>query len=235
MRPRKSTLRAGAFIGIVALAGVAIVGSALRPEPSAHRATSDAPAATRTSVPSALSSPVAASRNAPPRSAVLQVVVEKNLQHPAAAAPQFSRDDPLKARDQGYAVIAKFQSSGDFERAAEYAVAETGEYRRDFLIAAFHEWGRQKPEQAFTSALQVADATARETAMQSALSGWARTDPKSLAELAVDRPDGPEKTAALTKALREWVHQDPWTAGDWIAAHESTIPVVEKMFRDERR
>lgn len=153
----------------------------------------------------------------------------------AILARQLAEKYPAQARDYGYALIAALQRAGEFERAASYAASDTTETQRDLLIAAFHEWSRQQPEPAFNAATQVADAAAREIALQSVLSGWARANPESLAELAVDRPDGPEKTAALTKALREWVHRDPEKAGDWIAAHESTIPIVEKMFRDDRR
>lgn len=159
------------------------------------------------------------------------------------ARPLFPRTKPVLPRETAIASFSSFLSPSPgeetFQTPDRTALVDIERSRdlsqRDFLITTYHEWARRQPEPAFTSATKIQDPIARETAIQSALSGWARTDPQGLAELALKRPDGPEKTAALTKALREWMHRDPWKAGDWIAAHESTIAIAEKMFRDDRR
>jgi hypothetical protein len=153
----------------------------------------------------------------------------------AASDPVSIVDPSLAARDAGYRVIAELQSVQRFDEAAQYAMTGPDTFRRDWLIAAYHEWARVEPETAFVSATAMSNEAVREIAFQSVLSGWARNDPESLAALAIERPDGPEKSAALTKALRAWAIKDPEKAGNWIAAHESSIPIAEKMFRDERR
>lgn len=145
------------------------------------------------------------------------------------------RTNATTARDFGYALIFGLNRRGEFSASAGYATAAPEGMRRDLVIAAYHDWGRRQPEQAFLSAAQIANPTARQFAMQSVLSGWARSSPEELAETALRFPAGDEKNAALTKALRAWMVKDPWKAGDWILAHEVAVPVAENFFaRDER-
>lgn len=153
----------------------------------------------------------------------------------AAGGTPSPADNPLAPRDRGCATIAALQEAGRFDTAADYAIADSGAFRRDLIIAAFHAWGRRQSDTAVSAALRVSDPPARRLALASALSGWARTDPAGLAESALAFPDGPEKHTALTKALRAWLVADPDHAGDWIAAHPETLAVAEKMIRDDRR
>ena len=136
------------------------------------------------------------------------------------------------ARDCGYALIFGLNRRGEFATSATYAATAPADVRRDLLIAAYHDWGRRQPEEALASAAHVSDPVARQIAFQSTLSGWARMDPEGLADTALGLPDGEEKKTALTKALRAWMIKDPWRAGDWILAHNNSLPTAEAVFRD---
>lgn len=152
-----------------------------------------------------------------------------------ALADHLVQADAATARESGYALIFGLNRRGDFIASAGYATAAPEGMRRDLVIAAYHDWGRREPEQALLSATHVADATVRQFALQSVLSGWARSHPEELAEAALTFPEGAEKSAALTKALRAWMIKDPWQAGDWILTHQVAMPVAENFFaRDER-
>ena len=152
-----------------------------------------------------------------------------------ALADHLVQADPAAARDCGYGLIFGLNRRGEFALSSGYATAAPEGVRRDLVIAAYHDWGRQQPEQALLSATHVADPAARQFALQSVLSGWARSHPEELAQTALSFPEGEEKSAALTKALRAWMIKDPWQAGDWILAHPATVPIVENFFaRDER-
>lgn len=148
-------------------------------------------------------------------------------------AQRLMRADAATARDCGYALIFALNRRGEFSTSANFAIAGPPEVRRDWIIAAYHDWGRRQPELALLSAAQITDAVARQTALQSALSGWARSDPESLADTAFDFPEGAEKFAALTKALRAWVIKDPAKAGDWILAHHAVVSAAEAALRDD--
>ena len=138
-------------------------------------------------------------------------------------------------REPGLRHITTLQLDGSYAQAADYAVAAPLEYRRDFTIAAYHEWGRHQPELAIASAIRIEDAPTRDFATHSVLSGWARSDPEGMAETAIAFPDSDFKKAALTRALRAWMLKDPNVAGDWIMAHPDVVPIAEEMFRRDRR
>lgn len=171
----------------------------------------------------------------PAASPSIETLAIEDPESAIAFTRQRAREDALNARAVGYAFISALQQAGEFDRAANYAITDASAFRRDLLIASYHEWGRQQPDLAVSSALRVSDAATRQIVLESALSGWAHTDAEGLAGFALNLPDGPEKSAALTKAMRAWLNEDPWKAGDWIAAHETSQPIVEKMFRDDRR
>jgi hypothetical protein len=152
-----------------------------------------------------------------------------------ALADRLRQADPATARDCGYGLIFGLNRRGEFSFSSDYATAAPVAVRRDLVIAAYHDWGRRQPEQAFLSATRVTDPTARQFALQSVLSGWARSHPEELAETALTFPEGDEKSAALTKALRAWMIKDPGQAGDWILTHQAAVPIAENFFaRDER-
>jgi hypothetical protein len=153
---------------------------------------------------------------------------------PTAATTQ-PRDPATDQREPGLRHIATLQLSGLYSQAADYAVASPLEFRRDFTIAAYHEWGRHQPEQAIASAIHIEEAFTRDFAMHSVLSGWARNDPEGMAETALAFPDSDFKKAALTRALRAWMNKDPNLAGDWIMTHPDVVPIAEEMFRKDRR
>ena len=171
----------------------------------------------------------------PAASPSIETLAAKDPETAIAFTRQRTRDDAPNARAHDYVLISALQRVGEFDRAADYAITDTSAFRRDLLIASYHEWGRRQPDLAVSSALRVIDAATRQVVLESALSGWAQTDPEALADFALNIPDGPEKSAGLTKAMRAWLNKDPWKAGDWIVAHENSQPIAEKMFRDDRR
>ncbi|MFT3867331.1 MAG: hypothetical protein QM715_02425 [Nibricoccus sp.] len=159
-----------------------------------------------------------------------------NLSLPSPPAAVIAvRDSESDPREPGLRHITTLQLAGSFSEAADYAVAAPLEYRRDFTIAAYHEWGRHHPDQAIASAVRIEEAFTRDFAMHSVLSGWARNDPEGMAEAALAFPDSDFKKAALTRALRAWMIKDPNLAGDWIMTHPDVVPVAEEMFRKDRR
>ena len=153
---------------------------------------------------------------------------------PTPATTQ-QRDPETDLREPGLRHITTLQLAGSFSQAADYAVGAPLEFRRDFTIAAYHEWGRHHPDQAIASAVRIEEAFTRDFAMHSVLSGWARNDPEGLAEAALAFPDSDFKKAALTRALRAWMNKDPNLAGDWIMTHPIAVPIAEEMFRRDRR
>jgi len=150
----------------------------------------------------------------------------------ATTHPHESGPDP---REPGLRHITTLQLAGSYAQAADFAIAASPELRRDFTITAYHEWGRNQPEQAIASAIRIQDNDTREFAIQSVLSGWARSDPEGMAETSLAFPDSDFKKAALTKALRAWMHKDPNLAGDWIMSHPDAVPIADEMFRKDRR
>ena len=165
----------------------------------------------------------------------LEQLAAVNPQSAILRTNELSAVDPEQAREFSYRLITGLQKAGAYVMAADYALTSAPKLRRDLIIAAFHEWGRNQPDQACAAAIRVQDPEARQTAFQSVLSGWSRTDPEGMAEAALAFPEGEEKKAALTKALRAWMHKDPEIAGDWILAHEAAIPVADEFFRKDQR
>lgn len=152
--------------------------------------------------------------------------------NPSEAALAAYRGD---SREPGLRHITTLQLAGAYAQAAEFAVAAPLDHRRDFTIAAYHEWGRHQPDLALASAIRIEEAFTRDFAMHSVLSGWARNDPEGLAEAALAFPDSDFKKAALKRALRAWMIKDPNVAGDWILARPEVVPVAEELFRRDRR
>lgn len=167
--------------------------------------------------------------------ATMEQIASSNPRNAILRTRELAASNPSQARELGYNLIAALHKVGAHALAAEFAVTETSAFHRDFTIAAYHEWGRSEPDQAWGSAIRIGDPTTRQSATQSVLSGWARSDPEGMAEAALAFPEGEEKKVALTKALRAWMIKDPDTAGDWIMAHEAAIPVADEFFTKDRR
>ena len=175
------------------------------------------------------------SKAAPPAARALTAAVREGpsvefLASAARSTSELVRDtagstvlpDPLAERDAGYAVIGALQQKGQFNEAATYALRAPAAYRRDLVIAAFHDWARQQSDAAFVAASNLADPSAR--------------DPAGLAETALRFTDGGLRDVALTKALRAWMHADPWSAGDWILGHgDHVVSLAENMFQLDQR
>lgn len=157
---------------------------------------------------------------------------------PAAVlpSPDIARPAWIEERDGGYRTIAELQQQGRFADATAFALGAPAAWRRDAVIAAFHDWARQQSEAAFAAAAHLADPATRDLAVEAVLSGWSGHDPAGLAAQALEFPAGPLRETALTKALRAWMHADPWAAGDWIMSHgPHVIAIAETMFRADER
>ncbi len=228
--PRRSPLRrAGGYLVVACLTGLGWWVYSFRTAP-----VDDDPLKNANTLPRTSSRP-ATTPATPAEIAALEQLAAVNPQGAILRTRELSFVDPEQAREFGYRLITGLQKAGSYVMAADYALNSDRKIRRDLTIAAFHEWGRNQPDQACAAAIRIIDLEARHDAFQSVLSGWARTDPEGMAEAALAFPDGEEKKSALTKALRAWMNKDPEVAGDWILAHEEALPVAEEFFRKDRR
>src|SRR5438045_830817 len=109
LRSRRSTLRAIAFVGVIALACVAIVVSAWRPEQSPPRLADPVSFAPSRGQKLPNPSPTVIPADVPAASARVEAGLPTNSENAIASAPKISGDDVARARDQGYALIASWQ------------------------------------------------------------------------------------------------------------------------------
>jgi len=227
--PRRSPLRrARGYLVVIGLTGLGWWGYSFHP-----KSVEDDPLK-NANLPRVSSRPTT-TQATPTEIAALEQLAAVDPQGAILRTRELSFVDPEQAREFGYRLITGLQKAGSYVMAADYALNSDRKIRRDLTIAAFHEWGRNQPDQACAAAIRILDPEARQNAFQSVLSGWSRTDPEGMAEAALAFPEGEEKKSALTKALRAWMHKDPEVAGDWILAHEDAIPVAEEFFRKDRR
>jgi hypothetical protein len=137
-------------------------------------------------------------------------------------AEQLCRDDPARAREYGYAVIAALAQIGEYRTAVRFAVAAEGaaagegEDRLKWIQTAFSHWARQEPEYAALATLSLPDAGSRYEALLAVVADWVRIDPAGLTEFVQQLPAGADRTNTLGEALRLWVNNNPKAAADWI-------------------
>ena len=156
----------------------------------------------------------------PDHNAAIAAVLKGAVENPAAAvqlAQQLSAQNPDQAREYGDALIYALAGAGNFQAAADFATAATDGTRVELLAAAYGSWANYQSQNAATSALQIADPDARQSAMDAVISSWGQTDPKGLADFAAaNLPDGDQKTRALGDALIGWAGTDALAAANWI-------------------
>lgn len=137
-------------------------------------------------------------------------------------AEQLCRDDPVRARDYGYAVIAALAQVGEYRTAVHFAVSTGGtvagesEDRLKWIQSAFSHWARHEPEYAALATLGLTDAGSRYEALLAVVADWVRIDPEGLTEFVRELPAGTDRTNTLGEALRLWVRNNPKAASAWI-------------------
>jgi len=137
-------------------------------------------------------------------------------------AERLCREDPARAREYGYAVIAALAQVGEYRTAVGFALAAEGaaagenENRLKWIQSAFSHWARQEPEYAALATLGLPDAGSRYEALLAVVADWVRIDPEGLTEFVRELPAGTDRTNTLGEALRLWVRNNPKAASDWI-------------------
>lgn len=146
-------------------------------------------------------------------------------------ARQLSHEQPQRAASIGSYLIFGLGRADEHQKAVQFALEGRPEIMRDWLTAAYDQWGRKQPEEALSSAQNLSDPEKRQVAFHAAVSGWARVDPRKLVEKAETLPAGSERNFAMITALRAWVQRDPEATADYIA-RAGSIPGVEAVLED---
>lgn len=150
-------------------------------------------------------------------SAVLKGAVQQSPDAAIALTKHLNETNPGQARDYGDALIYALGQNGGFQRAADFAVAGSGDLRTEWLAAAYGNWGNYQPEDAAAYAMQLSDSDTRAAAVDAVIPDWAQINPKNLADFAMNNlTDNDQKTRALTDALVYWAGNNATEAANWI-------------------
>jgi hypothetical protein len=84
------------------------------------------------------------------------------------------------------------------------------------MLPAYSRWAEFQPQAAMASAMQIADAGLRYTALNAIIVGWSPTDPKGLVEFAQKNLPMGQQSSALSSAFGFWADSDPAAAATWI-------------------
>jgi hypothetical protein len=122
--------------------------------------------------------------------------------------------------------------SGRFEAAAEVARTTREELRLAVLSSVYSRWAGERPEEAASAALALADNAQRNLAWHTVATRWAETDPAALAVHAWSLPEESARGPALDAALPRWMQLDETAALDWVGslpssrASDSAVAVI---------
>lgn len=133
-----------------------------------------------------------------------------------ALAQRFAEFSPSHAAQQGSLLITALAETGQFNRAAEFALSAKPELREAWTTAAFSRWSEEQPQVAATAATMLEDPVLRDLAWRAAVANWAQNEAPSLADYAVRLPAGEARTYALGEALRQWIDHDTPRAARWL-------------------
>ena len=135
-------------------------------------------------------------------------------------ASQLCRDDPIRAREYGDALISALSGTGAHRAAVRFAIlaAPTGEGEEGmkWLQAAMSEWSRQDPESAALASLRLRDPGMRFEALMAVIPQWVQLDPAGAAEVMREVPEAVDRRNLLDETLRRWAETDPVQAGRWM-------------------
>jgi hypothetical protein len=152
--------------------------------------------------------------------AAISAVLKGAIQNPATAeqlTQWLDRQNPQQSREYGDALIYALGQNGNYQRAADFAVAADGNVRVELLSAAYGNWANYQPQNAAASALEIPDAEARQSALDAVMAGWGQIDPNGLADFAMNHLSaGDQKTHALSDALVCWAGNNVVDAANWI-------------------
>src|SRR5207249_2541351 len=124
---------------------------------------------------------------------------------------------PERTRELGDALIYALAEGRRFQKAAEFAATHAGDYRTEWLTAAYGGWATYEPEGAAESAAKLQDPAARVDALNSVLAAWTQIDPQGLAEFALSElPEDNLRSHALADALVRWASENPAAVANWI-------------------
>jgi len=126
------------------------------------------------------------------------------------------QSDSSRAGEFGSDLISALTESGQFERAANFAASGPANNREDWMLPAYSRWAEFQPQAAVASAMQIADAGLRATALNAVVIGWSPTDPKGMVDFAQNNLPPDQQNSALSGAIGFWADSDPAAAAAWI-------------------
>ncbi len=153
------------------------------------------------------------------RAQALNALLQGAVQDPGRAAnlaTALIQKDSERAMEYGSDLISALAESGQFDRAADYAVNGAGDCRDDWLLTAYSRWAEFQPQTAVASAMQIADPGLRDAALNAVTVGWAPTDPKGMMDFARNNFPPEQQNSALSSAIGFWADSDPAAAAVWI-------------------
>lgn len=139
---------------------------------------------------------------------------------------------PERAADIGSCLVAALGRADEHRLATRFAAAADAQTHPGLLTAAYHTWGRQRPQEALLSTRELAHADQRLAAFHAVVSGWSKTDPSALAEYAASALYGEERTFALRTALRQWAVKSPEEAAQFLTKTAGPLPGAELILED---
>jgi len=150
----------------------------------------------------------------------IAAVLKGAVQNPEIAiqlSQWLNQQNPNQSREYGDALIYALEQNGNYQRAADFAIAADGNVRVELLSAAYGNWANYQPQNAAASALEIPDADARQSALDAVIAGWGQIDPNGLADFAMNNLSaGDQKTHALSDALVLWAGNNAVDAANWI-------------------
>lgn len=133
-----------------------------------------------------------------------------------ALARRYAEAFPDQATEHGSLLIAALTDAGQYDHAAQFAIAGQAEAREMWTASAFSHWSEQQPQSAALAAAALPDSTLRDIAWRASVANWAHNEPASLANFALSLPAGESRSYAVGEALRVWIDQDPPAASRWL-------------------
>ena len=126
------------------------------------------------------------------------------------------QNDPRRAEEFGGELISALTEAGQFDRAASFAANSPADCRENWLLPAYSRWAEFQPQAAMANAMQIADASVRDSALNAIIVGWSPSDPQGMVEYALNHLPAGQQDTALQNAIGFWADSDPTAAATWI-------------------
>lgn len=127
---------------------------------------------------------------------------------------------PQHSAEYGSRLISALNESGQFERAANFALTAPAQNRTDWMLPAYSRWAEFQPQAAAANALRLPDPADQAEAMNAIIIGWAPTDPKGLIEFAKRNLTASQQSTVVARAIGFWANSDPVAAATWIGQND---------------